>query len=57
MLKSKLTHNDAQFSLLGTILRKLVYPLVTTTLTPKQCTTKMQPIYRMDYQRLAWSTL
>jgi len=44
MTNDKLTHNDTQFSLRGTILRKLINPLATTTFTVKQCTTIMKPV-------------
>jgi len=39
-----LTHTDALFSLRGSILRKMAYPLAVTTFTEQQCAELMKPI-------------
>jgi len=44
MAKSKLSQNDAMFSLRQVIYRKLSYPLLTTTFSAIQCQTIMSPI-------------
>jgi len=44
MAASKLNPTDSTFSLQNVILRKLVYPLVTTTLMEQQCHQIMVPI-------------
>jgi len=44
MAKAKLTHNNAQFSLCSTILRKLIYPLSDTNFATDSCSSIMKLI-------------
>ncbi len=46
MAASKLSPQDALFSLKNVVLRKLQYPLVTTTFTPQQCSQIMAPLLK-----------
>jgi len=46
MAASKLSSHDAMFSLKNVVLRKLHYPLTTTTFTPQQCLQIMTPILK-----------
>jgi len=44
MKASRITHEAAAFSLKQVILKKLMYPLMTTTFTEEECQTIMKPI-------------
>ncbi len=46
MAASRLSPQDALFSLKNVVLRKLQYPLVTATFTPQQCSQIMAPILK-----------
>jgi len=52
MEKARLTHTDTLFSLRGSILRKLAYPLAVTNFTEYQCSEVMKPILSVGLPKI-----